>query len=348
MRKIPPMKTIRVEEATGSLLCHDITRIVPGVDKGPVFRKGHVVREEDIPVLLDVGKEHLYVFESRPGFVHEDEAARRLASVAAGANILLSKPSEGRITFSAAAKGLLRVDAPALTRINSISEITMATLHTMQMVEKGQNVAGTRVVPLLIAEKKLQRAERLARAPIIDVVPLRRAHVGIVTTGGEILHGRIKDAFGPVLRRKFSTLGSKVMGQTFTGDEIAATAQAIDDFIRNGADMVVVTGGMSVDPDDRTPSAIRAAGAKVTRYGAPVYPGAMFLLGFISTDKGKIPVLGLPGCVMYHKASIFELLVPRLLAGLAVTGKDITALGHGGFCANCADCRYPACHFGKV
>ncbi|MDR2056280.1 MAG: molybdopterin-binding protein [Desulfovibrio sp.] len=347
MTKTAVMKTIRVEEAVGSVLCHDITRIVPGKSKGPVFRKGHVVRAEDIPLLLDVGKEHLYVFEPAPGSVHEDDAARRIAAVTVGANIRLSEPREGRITFFAAVKGLLKVDAPTLARMNGIGEITMATLHTMQMVEQGQDVAGTRVIPLLIAEGKLRRVETLVRAPIIDVLPLRSARVGIVTTGSEIFHGRIEDAFGPVLRKKFSELGSEILGQKLTGDDIAVTARAIDDFIRSGADMVVVTGGMSVDPDDRTPAAIRAAGAKVVRYGAPVYPGAMFLLGLVTAERGEVPVLGLPGCVMYHKASIFELLVPRLLAGLAVTEKDIIALGHGGFCAYCAECRYPVCHFGK-
>jgi molybdenum cofactor synthesis domain-containing protein len=340
------MKTVRVEDAVGNALCHDITRIVPGLCKDPIFRKGHIVRQEDIPVLLDVGKEHLYVFEPPDGYVHEDEAARRLALATAGANINLSEPKEGRINFSAAVDGLLRVDAATLARVNSLSEITLATLHTMQMVRRGQEVAGTRVIPLLIAEKKLRQVERIVGKPIIDVLPLRRARVGIVTTGSEIFNGRIKDGFGPVLRDKFSALGSEILGQTLTGDDVAVTAQAIRDFIAR-ADMVIVTGGMSVDPDDRTPAAIRAAGVDVVRYGAPVYPGAMFMLGFAATRQGKIPVLGLPGCVMYHKASIFELIVPRLLAGLSVTEKDIISLGHGGFCANCIDCRYPFCHFGK-
>lgn len=347
MSKTAAMKTINVHEAVGSVLCHDITRIVPGDGKGPVFRKGHVVRREDIPVLLDVGKEHLYVFEPQPGLVHENEAARRIARAAAGMNIALSEPREGRINFSAACAGLLRVDVPTLTRLNSLGEITLASLHSLQRVDKGRAVAGTRVVPLMIDEEKLRAVESMLHKPIIEVLPLRKFQVGIVTTGSEVFYGRIQDAFGPVLRKKFSTLGSTVLGQTLTSDEVAMTAKAIRDFIAQGADMVVVTGGMSVDPDDRTPAAIRAAGAQVVSYGAPVYPGAMFLLAFMDGPAGQTPVLGLPGCVMYHKASIFDVLVPRLLAGLQVTAEDVAVLGHGGFCADCPQCHYPICPFGK-
>ncbi len=347
MSKPAAMKTIDVRDAVGSVLCHDITRIVPGQSKGPVFRKGHVVREEDIPVLLEVGKEHLFVFEPQPGMVHENEAAARIAAVTAGANILLSEPKEGRINFSAACDGLLRVDVAALSRINSLGEITLATLHSLQKVDKGRDVAGTRVVPLLIDDEKLRALEGMVGSPVVEVLPLRRFQVGMVTTGSEVFYGRIQDGFGPVLRKKFAGLGSSVMGQTLTSDDVEMTASAIAAFLQQGADMVVVTGGMSVDPDDRTPAAIRAAGAEVVSYGAPVYPGAMFLLAYARTSKGRVPVLGLPGCVMYHKASIFDLLVPRLLAGLDVTAEDVAVLGHGGFCSACPECRYPVCPFGK-
>lgn len=347
MSKTAAMKTINVREAVGSVLCHDITRIVPGDGKGPVFRKGHVVRREDIPVLLDVGKEHLYVFEPQPGLVHENEAACRIAAATAGDNIVLSESREGRINFTAARAGLLRVDVPMLARLNSIGEITLASLHTLQRVDQGRAVAGTRVVPLMIDEEKLRAVESMVHKPIIEVLPLRALQVGIVTTGSEVFYGRIQDAFGPVLREKFADLGSTVLGQTLTSDEVAMTAKAVRDFIAQGADMVVATGGMSVDPDDRTPAAIRAAGARVISYGAPVYPGAMFLLASIDGPRGQVPVLGLPGCVMYHKASIFDVLVPRLLAGLTVTAEEVAELGHGGFCADCPQCHYPICPFGK-
>ena len=341
------MKTIRVHDAVGSILCHDITRIVPGESKGPVFRKGHVVRQEDVEVLLQVGKEHLYVFESLPGMVHENDAAARIIAAVAGSNLAHTEPKEGRIDLLAACDGLLRIDVPVLNRINSLGEISVATIHTMQHVTKGRPVAGARVVPLMIEDEKLRQLESFVNRPVIEVLPLRRAKVGVVTTGSEVFYGRIQDAFGPVLRKKFAALGSTVVGQTLTSDEVPMTAGAIRDFLEQGADLIVVTGGMSVDPDDRTPTAIRASGAEVASYGAPVYPGAMFLLAYAQGAAGRVPVLGLPGCVMYHKASIFDLIVPRLLAGLEVSAADVAALGHGGFCAQCDVCRYPICPFGK-
>ena len=342
--KAAAMKTIHVKDAVGSVLCHDITRIVPGGDKGPVFRKGHIVREEDIQTLLEVGKEHLYVYEPQEGVLHENEAARRIAAATAGANITLSEPKEGRINYSASCMGLLRVDVPTLTRINSLGEITLATLHSMQQVRPGQNLAGTRVVPLLIEESKIVALEQLVSRPVVEVLPLQKFKVGIVTTGSEVYTGRIKDAFGPVLRDKFARLECTVMDQVFTSDEVEMTSSAISGFIRQGADMVVVTGGMSVDPDDKTPASIRAAGAQVVSYGAPVYPGAMFLLGYYEDGQ---PVMGLPGCVMYAKATIFDLILPRVAAGLSVTKQEIAALGRGGLCLGCAECHYPVCPFGK-
>ncbi len=337
------MQTIPVAQAVGTVLCHDITRIEPGGRKGPVFRKGHVVREEDIPVLLSVGKENLYVYAPRPDQVHENDAATRIGNAVAGQNLSFSDIREGRINFLSTVHGLLRVDVPGLCAVNSCDEIVLATLHSMHEVQKGQAVGGTRVFPLLIDEAKIAHLEAVVKAPVLEVLPFRPMKVGVVTTGNEVYSGRIRDAFGPVLKKKFEALGSGILGQSFSDDSIEMTAGAIQDFIARGADMVVCTGGMSVDPDDRTPAAIRAAGGSVVTYGAPTFPGAMFLLAYI----GHVPVLGLPGCVMYYRASIFDLVVPRLLAGVPVTREDIVALGHGGFCAGCGECRYPSCAFGK-
>ena len=337
------LKTIPVAEAVGTVLFHDLTRIEPGVSKGPAFRKGHIVREEDIPVLLKMGKENLYVCELLPGMLHENEAALRIARAVAGSNLDLSEAKEGRINFTASCRGLLRVDVPALTGINSLGDISLATLHTMQEVRKGQTVAGTRIIPLVIEEGKIVSLEGMLSGPVLEVLPFRSLRVGMVTTGSEVYRGRIEDSFGPVIRSKFEGLGCKVIGQTFSDDSIAMTRRAILDHVAAGAEMVVCTGGMSVDPDDRTPAAIRSTGADVVSYGAPAFPGAMFLLAYL----GGVPVLGLPGCVMFHKTTIFDLVVPRILAGIRVSREDIAALGHGGFCSGCPECRYPACPFGK-
>ncbi|MDR1359896.1 MAG: molybdopterin-binding protein [Deltaproteobacteria bacterium] len=348
---IPAMEIIPVQEAEGTILCHDITMIVPGRCKGPAFRKGHRISgPEDIENLLRLGKEHLYVYKPQPGFLHEEEAAERLALAARGANLLLSSPREGRVTFSAAEFGLLEVNVSLLEKINSLGLISFATLHSFREVSAGEALAGVRVIPLIVEEELILRAEELCAAapkPLLSVLPYNEHKIGIVITGSEIYHGRIQDAFGPVLRKKFAHLGCPVLGEKLSSDDVELTKNAILSFVAEGADMVAVTGGMSVDPDDRTPSSIRAAGAEIVSYGAPVLPGSMFLLAYLYSSKGKIPVLGLPGCVMHHGVSIFDLVVPRILAGLTVEESDLLGLGHGAFCSGCAECRFPNCAFGK-
>jgi len=357
---------IPVAQAVGQVLCHDITCIVPedasdgspgaeGVcpvhppretrrSKGPLFRKGHVITEADVPELLRIGKEHIFAFQLPPGGLHENDAAHRISRAAAGQNILFTDPVEGRINLVAGIHGLLKVDAPRLLRVNSQDQIALATMHSNQVVREGQNVAGARVVPLVIEEERVRRVEEIcAEAPLVQVLPLKPHRVGMVTTGSEVYNGRIKDAFGPVVRKKFQELGSSVFRQILVSDHVDMTVNAIRLLLDDGADMIVVTGGMSVDPDDRTPLAIRQAGAQITTYGTPVFPGAMLLVGNI----GTVPILGLPGCVMYYRASVFDLVVPRILAGETVTREDIAALGHGGFCASCPECHFPICPFGK-
>lgn len=339
------MKAIPVEEAVGTVLCHDITQIIPGKSKGPLFRRGHIIQESDIPLLLDIGKANLYIYDLKDGYCHEDDAAIRLAKAISGSNLDYDDiPSEGKITIKAATDGLLYIDTEKLLDLNSLKDVTIGTIHTHQFVKKGRVIAGTRVIPLAVPEETLLDAENLAKNPIINIVPLRAAKVGVVTTGSEVYSGRIKDGFGPILRKKFAELGSEVIEQVLVSDEIQMTVDAIHNLIANDADFIAVTGGMSVDPDDQTPTAIKETGANIISYGAPTYPGAMFLLA----ELNGVPIVGLPGCVMYHKASIFELLVPRILAGEKLTRRDIVALGHGGLCENCPECHYPSCGFGKI
>lgn len=339
------VKVIPVEESVGTVLCHDITRIVPGKTKGRAFSKGHVVREEDVPVLLELGKEHLYVLPLLDGQIHENEAAERIARAVAGPGIAFSEICEGRMNLLAARRGLLCVNVEALFQINSEENVVVATAHTHQRIPEGRPVAGARIVPLLIEEDRIQRVEAICAAagPVVQVKEFKPMQVGLVTTGSEIYHGRIKDAFGPVIRRKLASYGSTVMHQAFVSDDKETTVAAIFDCIERGAEMVLCTGGMSVDPDDQTPSSIMATGAEVITYGSPTFPGAMFMLA----NLNGVPIMGLPGCVMYHKASIFELVLPRVLAGETVTRKDIVAMGHGGFCNGCDVCHFPICPFGK-
>jgi hypothetical protein len=339
------MKSIPVAQAVGMVLGHDVTKIIPGRCKGPVFKRGHIIQEDEIGEFLDIGKEHVYVIDLSSGFVHEDEAAGRIASAAAGRGIRLTQPSEGRVNLVSEYKGLLKINTDALTRLNGIGQIVFASMHTNHQVKAEQPVAGTRVIPLVVSEQNVSEAEGLCKElyPLIEIKPFKSLKVGMVTTGSEVYSGRIEDAFGLVVKNKFDALGSAILRQVLVSDDRNMTVSAIRQLIGEGAEMVVVTGGMSVDPDDQTPAAIREAGGNVVVYGAPTFPGAMFMLAYI----GKIPVVGLPGCVMYYKASIFDLVIPRLLAGETVTRKDIEKMGHGGFCAGCSECRYPVCGFGK-
>lgn len=339
------MKSVPVREALGMVLCHDLTRIVPGGFKGAAFRKGHIIQREDIRQLLDMGKEHIYVLDLQDGMIHEDAAAIRIATAAAGQGIRLSGPGEGKVDLIAERDGLLKIDVETLYEVNAMEEVMLATLHSNQLVGSGKTVAGTRIIPLVIDESPIKRIEQLCRenAPLVQVLPLTPFETGIITTGSEVYHGRIKDQFGPVVRRKLEELGCPVLGQILVSDQVENIVKAIGDYLNKGARMITITGGMSVDPDDVTPAGIRAAGGRVVTYGAPVLPGAMFMLAYL----GDVPVLGLPGCVMYHRTSIFDLVLPRILAGEELSRKDFIELAHGGLCVHCSECRYPDCGFGK-
>lgn len=338
------MKEIPVQEAVGLVLFHDITRIVPGEFAGRAFKKGHIILEEDVPKLLNLGKDNIYVLDLEEGYIHENDAARRIARAVCGNGIRMTEPAEGKVTMKALFRGLLKVNVEALNSINAIDEMVLATLHTNLKVTAEANVAGTRIIPLFTDEEKIIQVEQIARDhfPVIEIKPLKPMKIGMVTTGNEVYHGRIEDKFGPIITKKFEDLGSKVMRQILVSDNIPMTVAAIHELINEGAEMVVATGGMSVDPDDRTPASIRAAGGRVVTYGSPTFPGAMFMLAYI----GKVPVIGIPGCAMYNKATIFDLIVPRILAGETVTRQDITSLGHGGLCSSCPECRHPNCGFG--
>ncbi len=338
------MKLIKTTEAVGHVLCHDMTQIIPNVTKDARFRKGHVVTEEDIPVLLSMGKEHLYVWERQPGMLHEDEGAARLLTLCQNAHMTATPPKEGKIELVADCDGLFRVDVERLCAVNGQEELMIATRHTNSPVKKGMKLAGMRVIPLVIHEDKLAAAERVAgEGPILSLHPYVRKTCGLIVTGGEVSGGLVEDKFTPVIEEKLAQYGMTVTLRCTPGDDRTAIAGAVREYRAQGVDMILCTGGMSVDPDDRTPGAIRDAGVDIVTYGAPVLPGAMFLLGYLD----GVPVCGLPGCVMYAKATIFDLVLPRLAAGLTVTRKELERLGHGGLCLGCGDCRYPVCPFGK-
>lgn len=338
------MKLIKTVDAVGHVLCHDMTRIIPGVEKGAAFRKGHIVKEEDIPVLLSMGKENLYVWEVREGILHENEGAEILCKICINEHMTRSETKEGKIEIFAETDGLLKVNTEALNQVNSLGEMMIATIHGNFPVKKGDKIAATRIIPLIIEEEKMKRAQEVAgRKPILEILPFHNPKAAIITTGSEVYSGRIKDAFGPVIREKLSEYNVEVIGQTILGDNQEKITAQILKYIGEGAQMILCTGGMSVDPDDTTPSAIKATGGEIISYGAPVLPGAMFLLAYVN----GIPVMGLPGCVMYAKRTIFDLVLPRVLAGEKLTKEDLSTYGEGGLCLSCPICHFPNCGFGK-
>ena len=341
------MKLIRTEDAVGSVLCHDLTQIIKGVTKDAVFRKGHIVQPEDIPVLLSIGKEHLYVWEADESMLHENDAARILVDLCKSEGMSESAVKEGKIELAAAVDGLFKVDSKRLHLVNSFGQMMIATRHGNTPVHKGDKLCGTRIIPLVIEKEKMQRVQELCGTePLLKLLPYQIKRAAVLATGSEVFHGRIKDTFTPVIEAKLAEFGVEVIHKEILDDApeqiTAAIKRAIEE---KGAELVLCTGGMSVDPDDQTPLAIKNTGARIVSYGAPVLPGAMFLLAYYG--EAQVPVLGLPGCVMYAKRTIFDLALPRVLARDLITAEELAALGEGGLCLNCDVCTYPACGFGK-
>jgi hypothetical protein len=338
------MKTIRVEDAVGTVLAHDITRILPGRSKEVAFKKGHVVRPEDVPELLKLGKKHLFALTLSAARIHEDEAARRIAAAVCGPGLTWSAPAEGKSSMRCLTDGLLKVDARALLKINRMGDIVLSTLKNNSACGRDQVAAATRIIPLTIAARKIERLERLvAGRPVLTVLPFRRLRVGAVVTGSEIFDGLVPDGFDRHVGEKIARFGSKVVKKILTPDDPGRIAAAVADLASAGCELIVITGGLSVDPDDVTRQGVLRAGARLVAYGSPVLPGAMFLLAWLD----QTPVLGLPACVYYHPTTVFDLILPRVLAGDPVSRSDIAAMGHGGLCLNCETCRFPVCPFGR-
>ena len=343
------MKLIKTEDAVGHVLCHDITQIIKGVTKDAVFRKGHIVTEEDIPVLLSVGKENLYVWEKEEGMLHENDAAEILRQICQGEHMHPSDVKEGKIELIADIDGVLKIDREKLRKVNSLGEMMIASRHGDFPVKKGNKLVGTRVIPLVISEEKMQQAKDVtAGGAIFNILPYKKKKAGIVTTGSEVYYHRITDTFTLVIEEKLAEYDIEIGGHEICNDEPQMIENAIRSLLADGCNMIVCTGGMSVDPDDRTPYAIRQVTGEIVSYGAPVLPGAMFLLAYYREEgKEAIPVLGLPGCVMYSKRTIFDLVLPRLTADEILAAEDLNILGEGGLCLNCPECTFPNCGFGK-
>jgi len=370
-------KVVPVNEAIGMVIPHDITEIRPGEFKGRAFKKGHIVREGDISHLQRLGKEHLFVLEIKEDEIHENDAALAIANALAGDGVKMEgEPSEGKINLIAARDGLLYIKQEALLEFNMLGDVMCATVHNNTVVKKGQLVAGTRAIPLVVKRDIIEQAVRTAQDAhgVLSVREMRKPVAGIVITGNEVYYGKIKDAFEPVIRKKIKDAGGDVIGVRFAPDDAKTIGESIRELIASGADLIITTGGMSVDPDDVTRFAIRNLGVEEFIYGSPVLPGSMFLVAYLSAEDnsaeaGKrgsaeatdyatselsdlrtselIPILGMPACGMFAGITVFDLVLPRILAGEKIGRREIAELGHGGLCLKCDQCRYPVCPFGK-
>ena len=339
------LKKIQVKEAIGRKLAHDLTQIIPGKYKGAAFRKGQVIRKEDIPRLLDMGKKQVFVLELGSGELHEDEAARRMARAIAGRGIKRRGPREGKIDFLAKSFGLLKVNTPAVNRINAIGGLILSTRHNFSTVRPGEVIAGTRTIPLTIRESKVKRLEEISRrdGPVLEVLPFRKKKVGVVVTGSEIFEKRIQDTSADIVKKKAEAFGSQVIRVAVTPDDPSWIGRVIREMKRKGCQVVVTTGGLSVDPDDVTLEGIRRSGAKIIFYGAPVLPGSMTAYARL----GSMAILGGPACVVHDPITAIDLFLPRILADAPIAAADAASLGSGGLCLRCPVCRYPVCPFGR-
>lgn len=339
------MRLIKTQDAVGQVLCHDITQIIRGVSKGPVFRKGHIIRPEDIPVLLSVGKDNIYVWENDETMLHENEAAEILRDMCISEGMSASEPKEGKIELTAERDGLFLVDRERLRAVNSLGRMMIATRPGGVAVRAGEKLCGTRIIPLVIEKEAMARAKAVAGSePLLSLKPIKPKKYGVVTTGNEVYHGRIQDTFTPVIVDKLAAFGCEMIGHEVSDDDNTRITGCINRLLDAGCELVLCTGGMSVDPDDKTPLAIKNTGANIVSYGAPVLPGAMFLLSYMPDGR---PVCGLPGCVMYAKRTIFDIVLPFLLADEPVTADMLASLGNGGLCLNCKVCHFPNCGFGR-
>lgn len=339
------LKEIRVEDAVGRVLVHDTTRIVPGKFKGVGFKRNHRIREEDIPELLKIGKKHIYVLELDDNQIHEDDAALRIAAALCGPNLRWTEPREGRSNIVSEINGLLEIDVDGLLQINSIGELIVSTIKTGMPCREGQVIAATRIIPLFTEIKRIEGLEAMAKKcqPVLQIWPYIKSRIGLVVTGSEVYDGLVVDESDRWIVSRFRDYGCELVRKIVTSDDAGQIARAVQILAGEGCELIVTTGGLSIDPDDVTRKGVRDAGAEIISYGSPILPGAMLL----NARLGDVPILGLPAAVFYYPRTVYDLMLPRVLAGRHPSAADIAAMGHGGLCMNCEVCHFPECPFGR-
>ena len=344
----PELKTVAVQDAVGKEILHDITQIIPGESKGAAFIAGQEITAGDVCRLQQMGKNQIYLKEENflgEEWIHENDAVLGFAKSMAGEGVIYTEtPSEGKVSFYPQRDGLLVIDREGLEKFNLVPDVMCAARHSYIVVGKDKAFAGARAIPLYLSrENYLKALTVMEKGSLFKVLPLRKAKVGILVTGTEVFKGIIEDKFKPVISGKVEALGCSVVGYDVVPDERKDIEYGVRKLLEKRADLIVTTAGMSVDPDDVTRQGLQDAGIKEMLYGTPLLPGAMTLIGKI----GSAQVIGVPACALYYKTTSFDLLLPRLLAGLKITRLDIAQMAEGGFCLNCKTCTFPKCPFGK-
>lgn len=337
MRKIP------LTEAVGLPLAHDITEIRPekGV-KHRAFKRGHVVTEDDLERLRDLGKNYLYITGPEDTDVHEDDAALTVAPLAAGVGIdHEAEPCEGKIAFRARHDGVFRVDADRLLAIHRLAIPALPTLPGNYPVRKGQTVAAFRIIPLTCERAILDAVVALLGEPLLRVDPFIVRDAAILVTGTEVYEGRIEDGFIPRLTAAVAGYDVPIATSAVVPDDRAVIASHIEQMAAQ-CGLVMVTGGTSVDPDDVTTAAMRDAGVEFAVKGMPVQPGNNFTIGYL----GETAVCAIPAATLFFKATAFDIFLPRMLAGERIGVEQIAAMGLGGLAQPGTDACFPNATFG--
>lgn len=339
------MKKIEVSNAVGMTLCHDITAIFDNGFKGVLFKRGHVIEQNDIDALLEIGKNHIFVWEPGKDEVHEEDAALALSNVICDESIESTLPSEGKITLRSKRKGLFCVNEEGLLKINMTPDYTVACIKNFSVVNVGDALSGVRIVPLVTKRENVDLAVNAAQlfSPVFSVLPFIKLKVGLIITGSEIYYGRIEDKFEPIMRKKLKAFDADFLGAVKCPDDLDIIKKEALNFIEKGADIVLFTGGMSVDPDDLTPTAIRDLSTHFVTQGIPMQPGNMLTIAY----RNNVTLVGVPGASLHSKVTSLDVFLPRIFAGLKITKEDTVKCGLDGLCLNCKECHFPNCNFSK-
>jgi len=324
------IRTVRVEDAIGLKLLHDYTCIQHGF-KGAIKRRGEIVTFSDVDILKNCGHYYVYVYDetwSRPGFLHEVEAVEKFAHIVAGENIRIELGEEGKALLIAEKSGLLLVNGTVLKEINSTGVFVLVTRKTGSYIRRGDLIGIVDLIPLDVSVEFFEVFERklVEYRPIIRVIEHKHPKIGVVVTGTEIVEGMRRDLAGPIVLKKISEYECIPGRIEYARDDLEEISGKILALLLEH-DAVIVTGGMSVDPTDKTPSAIASIADEVVIYGIPIKPTTMSMVAY----KGGKAIVGVSsGIIHYPEENILDVVLPWIASGVKIPREFLISLGEGG------------------